>query len=291
MRFASVVVRLLRRAGNSFVEQIGAAEASTRAIALVRIGIPVVIWSEWADQLILFRHLNPTAVLVSSCIFASTILLFIGFWSRVSALLAGASVTSAIYFLGHGAGRDFVHHHTHMMMLATWLLAVTPCGGSYSLDRYLAVGSARRVLRPLPVERGPLWGQRLLGVLVSSVYLWSVYSKLTPAFMSGARMEQIFMTFYGSSAYPEWAGFHSAMLALAWITLLTEVFLAVGLWVPRTRRLAIAVGIVFHAALYYTLPVSTFSALMLLLYLTFPDPDAVHRVIEDLSGHEPAPSG
>lgn len=254
-------------------------------MALIRLAIPLVVWAEWGYQLILPSARGPGDVAIGLSVFASTLLLFVGFWSRISALLCAVSLTSAIYFLGHVAGRDFVHHHTHLMMLSTWLLALTPCGGSYSIDRLLAVQRARRGHLPVPLEHGALWGQRLLCVLVTTVYLWSAFEKRWPAFTSGARLEQLFMTFYGSSEYPEWAHFHAAMVITSWLSIGIEIFVALGLWVPRLRPAAIATGIVFHLCLYLALPVSTFSVLMVLLYVVFMDPGRVHRFIEDLSGH------
>lgn len=64
--------------------------------------------------------------------------------------------------------------------------------------------------------------------------------------------------------------------------------LAVGLWFERTHRALMPLGIALHAVLFWSLPVSTFSATMLLLYLAFVDPDRVHTTVQRLTDGAPA---
>ncbi len=65
-------------------------------------------------------------------------------------------------------------------------------------------------------------------------------------------------------------------------TVVGEFALAFGLWIPRLRWWLIAFGVVLHASIYLALPVATFSATILFLYLAYFDPDAVHRFIDDV---------
>ena len=58
-----------------------------------------------------------------------------------------------------------------------------------------------------------------------------------------------------------------------------EFALALGVWRPRWHRLLLPLGVAFHAGLYVLLPVHTFSATMVLLYLAVIDPSAVHRAV------------
>lgn len=257
-------------------------EGSTRAIALVRIGLPLVVLSEWADGLVFIREQNPRFLLLSASTFAASIAVLAGVQTRLATFWLALTVTGLLAWLGYARGKEtYLHHHSHAILLACWLLALTPCGASYSVDRWLTVRAARQIGKPPEPERGPLWGQRLLCLLVSTIYVWSAIDKLSPAFLSGARLEQIYLHYY-ATALPESAIFHVAFVLLAWTTIALELFLAVGLWLPATRRYALAAGMSFHIGLYVLLPVSTFSALMILLYLTFLDPDSAHRLIDDL---------
>jgi hypothetical protein len=56
-----------------------------------------------------------------------------------------------------------------------------------------------------------------------------------------------------------------------------EFALAVGVWRPRIHRVLLPLGVAFHATLYVLLPVATFSATMVLLYLAVMVPEAVER--------------
>ena len=47
-------------------------------------------------------------------------------------------------------------------------------------------------------------------------------------------------------------------------------------------------GLAFHAVIYCTLPVYTFSATMVVLYLAYFDPDDVHGFIDRLQGRSSA---
>jgi hypothetical protein len=71
------------------------------------------------------------------------------------------------------------------------------------------------------------------------------------------------------------------------MTVITEYFLAFALFFARTRWLAILVGVFFHATLYLTLDVETYSANMLLLYVVYFHPDRVHTAIDRMLGYEP----
>ena len=82
------------------------------------------------------------------------------------------------------------------------LLALTPCGRSLSVDRWLAMRAAERRGEAPPPELGPLYGQRLLAMQVSAVSLFAVWDKLTPGFLSGARLQHILLDRYGTSSTP-----------------------------------------------------------------------------------------
>jgi hypothetical protein len=63
----------------------------------------------------------------------------------------------------------------------------------------------------------------------------------------------------------------------------TELLLAVLLWWPKTRRLALWVGIGFHLSISLMTPVQLFTAEMLCIYLVFVTPDRGARVLR----HDP----
>lgn len=262
---------------------------SSRSSALIRIGIAMLFWSRWAGELLLYMDQSAIGLLLSVNFFVATTLLFIGYHSRVAAIWSGAVGLVMYQYFGHELGREpWTHHHTYLLGIAALLIALTPCGRSYSLDRYLAVGRAERDGHPPPAERGNLWGLRLIVLQLSVLYFFSAFDKTNTAFLSGARLEHIFLWFYAGSDYPAIPGLPGLAMLTAIAVVGLEYALAFGLPFRRTRRYLVLPGLAFHAVLYVTLPVFTFSATMMLLYLAYFDADDVDRVIERLQGSAPS---
>lgn len=283
---------LLRRTATRFADWAINSYGSSRSSGLIRIGIAMLFWSRWAGELLLYMDQSPIGFLLSINFFVATTLLFIGYHSRVAAVWTGAVGLAIYYYFGHELGREpWTHHHTYLLAVAALLIALTPCGRSYSLDRYLAVSRAERKGLAPPDERGNLWGLRLIALQLSVLYFFSAFDKTSHAFLSGARLEHIFLWFYSGSDYPNFPGFRELAMVAAFAVVALEYCLAFGLPFRRTRRWLILPGVAFHALLYVTLPVYTFSATMILLYLAYFDADAVDRVIRRLQGIGPAATG
>jgi hypothetical protein len=278
----------LAKIWEGFCRKVLDAEGSTRPAAMIRIGLVFLIWGRWAGELLPFRPLSlyqTDMTLIGISFYLSTFLMLLGIGSRLTTFWTGATLLTLYYYAGIMRGVEpYTHHHTYLLGFATFLLAFTPCGGSYSWDRYLAVQKAWRENRPMPPEEGPLWAMRLLALQVSVIYLASAYNKFHPGFASGERLEAIFMYWYAGSDFPAIPGFHTAMMVLAMATVLLELGLAIGLWFSQTRPAAVVMGIGFHLLLYYTLPVATFSLTMILLYLCFFPPERIHRLMDLLQG-------
>lgn len=268
-----------------FVEWAVCSEGSSRSSALLRIGLAMLFWSRWADELLLYKDQSPLGLFLAANFFVATALFLVGFHSRMAAAWAGSVGLLMYYYFGFELGREpWTHHHTYLLAVAALLVALTPCDRSYSLDRYLAVMKAERGRLPPPAERGNLWGLRLIVVQLSVLYFFAAFDKSSYAFLSGARLEQIFLWLYAGSDYPRVPG-------LAWLATIVSVAvvaleygLALGLPFRRARRYLVLPGLAFHAIIYVTLPVYTFSATMALLYLAYFDADAVHDVIARLQG-------
>jgi hypothetical protein len=187
-----------------------------------------------------------------------------------------------------GGHEPWTHHHTFLLTVAPILLAFTPSGGSYSVDRWFAVRRARRLgVAPAP-ERGPSWGLGLIALQLSSVWFWGAFDKCNPAFWSGVRMQHYFLSYYFGSDPPAGGWFAPLMQALAIGTIVVEFALPVGLWFRPLRVPLALLAVVFHAMLYLALPVGPFSLTMALLLLAYFDPDDVHAFLDELQDR-PAP--
>ncbi|MDX8534316.1 HTTM domain-containing protein [Mesorhizobium sp. VK25A] len=258
-------------------------EGSSRSSALIRIGLAMLFWSRWAGELLLYMDQSPAGLLLAVNFFVATALLFVGYHSRFAAVWTGAVGLAMYYYFGFQLGREpWTHHHTYLLAVAALLIALTPCDRSYSLDRYLAVMRAERAGLAPPAERGNLWGLRLIVVQLSVLYFFAAFDKSNHAFLSGARIEQIFLWYYAGSDYPVGLAWPATIVSVAVVAL--EYCLAFGLPFRRSRRYLVLPGLAFHAIIYLTLPVYTFSATMALLYLAYFDADAVDKVIARLQG-------
>jgi hypothetical protein len=262
-------------------------EGSTRSVALMRIILVATVWTRYANELLFFRHLTDGQVLFCAVFFVVTTLALIGFWTRFT--MAGTALCSLylVYYLGYTKDVEpYTHHHTTLLAWACAWLAFTPCGRSYSLDRWLAIARAERTNQAWPEERGNLWGMRLLALQTASVYFWTAINKCNMGFLSGSRLAHYTMNFYTGSS-PIDVGLTGALFTLtAWLTLLLEFALAFGLFWPKTRKYLILPGLLLHGFFYAFLSVFTFTVTMWALYLSFLDPAAVHRALERLQGHK-----
>jgi hypothetical protein len=273
---------------NRFADWAANSYGSSRSSALIRIGIAMLFWSRWAGELLLYMNQSALGLFLSVNFFIATTLLFIGYHSRIAAVWTGAVGLVIYYYFGHMLGREpWTHHHTYLLAVAALFVGLTPCERSYSLDRYLAVTRAERAGMPPPPEYGNLWGLRLMVLQLSVLYFFSAYDKTNFAFLSGARLEHIFLWYYSGSDYPGLPGFHALTIVTAVMVVGLEYALAFGLPFRAARRYLVWLGLALHAIIYVTLPVFTFSATMILLYLAYYDPAAVDRVIARLQGIAP----
>lgn len=264
-------------------------EGSMRSAALIRMGLAAICWDRFADEMILWETWQHTDRMVLGLLFLwSTTFLFFGWFTRVANAVLAFVLLAQLYYLGLWLDIEpYRHHHTTILAYAvTWLLAL-PSGRSYSVDRWLAVRRAERDGVAPPPETGPTWGLMLLGLQISVVYFFGAWDKTYWAY--GERMEQIFQyAYFGSEAPGAWFVPSLAFLGLA--TVVLEYALCFGLWVKRWQWWLVPSGILLHAIIFVALPVKTFSATMLLLYLAYVDPDRVHGWLERLQGHDPVPA-
>ncbi len=133
--------------------------------------------------------------------------------------------------------------------MAVTLLALTPCGRSYSVDRYLAVVRAEKSNQPPPEERGNLLGLRLMVVQLTVLYFFSALDKTNFGFLSGARLEHIFLYYLFGFRLSRAAGFAWLAMLVAMVVVVLEYALAFGLPFERTRRYMLLPGLAFHAVI------------------------------------------
>ena len=213
----------------------------------------------------------------------AALLAFLGLWPR-AALLTASSL--GLYFLL--CDRLQYHNNRYALLLLGLLLAFTPC------DRALLLIRGHGHTLPREQRIAPTFARHLFQIQVSLIYLGSTGGKLLDA---DWRSGQVLFMRYAHAAevsslhgvtLPAWV---LAILTSTWFAsvaakaaITSESFIALGIWPPQTRRLALWLGVIFHLSIEVTANVELFSWLMLAAYLAFVVPEVRERRFEFARG-------
>jgi uncharacterized membrane protein YphA (DoxX/SURF4 family) len=175
------------------------------------------------------------------------------------------------------------HNNRAYLVIVLGLLAVAPCGRELSLDAWI------RRCRGLPAldPSAPAWPLWLLRFECAAIYGASGLSKLVdPDWFGGTvswqrvvRAREQLETW----PLPDWAvsaltdrGFHTGAAKLI---VLTELFIALGLWWRGTRYAAVWVAVVFHLTIETSASVQVFSYLGIAVLVIWAVPSTRDRVL------------
>jgi hypothetical protein len=192
------------------------------------------------------------------------------------ALLASALL--GIYLLL--CDRLSYHNNRYALFLFSFLLAFAPC------DRAFVVGALRRDTddpgrSPAGEARtGPLWAQRLAQLQLAIIYIGSGGSKLLDpdwrgGLVLGDRLARSAQMAAARGVPPELMrvlGDPSVASTISKVAIGTELFLAIALFVPRTRFFALWWGLMFHVTIEITSQVELFGWLSVTIYALFAVP-------------------
>jgi hypothetical protein len=174
--------------------------------------------------------------------------LFIGSWlcaalsfvfglaTRLCGVILALSMAYTLFF-----DQQLYSNHLYLAMLVVVLLTIAESGARFSLDAR-RLGSHDLILE---------WPILLLKIEISIVYFYAAILKINPQYLSGGMLAS-FWPFNELAALPSAWSSLPILPFLAVISILTELFLSVALWVPRLRWLALAVGIGFHMLIIWT---------------------------------------
>ena len=175
------------------------------------------------------------------------------------------------------------HNNRAYLVIVLGLLAVAPCGRELSLDAWLR----RRRGRPALDPRAPAWPLCLLRFECAAIYGASGMSKLLdPDWFGGTvSWQRVVQARDQLDAWPlpGWAmsvltdrGVHTGA---AKIIVLTELFIAVGLWWRGTRYAAVWVAVVFHVTIEASASVQVFSLLGVAVLVIWAVPSTRDRLL------------
>jgi uncharacterized membrane protein YphA (DoxX/SURF4 family) len=175
------------------------------------------------------------------------------------------------------------HNNRAYLVIVLGLLAVAPCGRELSLDAWIR----RRRGRPALDPSAPAWPLWLLRFECAAIYGASGLSKLLdPDWFGGTvTWQRTVESRDDLHAWhlPDWTvsvltnrDFHTGAAKLI---VLTELFIAVGLWRRGTRYAAVWVAVVFHVAIGLSASVQVFSFLGIAVLASWAVPSTRDRVL------------
>jgi hypothetical protein len=200
----------------------------------------------------------------------------LGFLTRLATATTFGIVTYNLFL-----STTHFHNNRAYLVIVLGVLAVAPCGRELSLDAW----TRRRRGLPALDASAPAWPLWLLRFECAAVYGASGLSKLVdPDWFGGTvTWQRVVRARDELGALPDWAvsiltdrGFHTGA---AKFIVLTELFIAAGLWWRGTRYAAVWVAVVFHVSIEASASVQVFSFLAIAVLVIWAVPSARDRVL------------
>ena len=210
---------------------------------------------------------------------AAALAMAAGLATRVSTALTFGIVTYNLLL-----STTHMHNNRAYLVVVLGILALAPCGRECSLDAWWRVRSGHAPLDP----RAPGWPLWLLRFEACVVYGASGLSKLVDRDWFGGtvtwdRAVHARARMATHTPLPDWAisaltnrGFHTFAGKLI---VLTELFIAIGLWSRATRYAAVWLAVVFHVSIEATSSVQVFSYLGIAALVIWAVPATRDRVL------------
>ena len=196
----------------------------------------------------------------------STILLAIGFLTRVNSILVFLCLTSI-----QQRNLYITHAGDTFLRLAGFFLIFAPAGAVLSLDHLIRLRRGKE--SPCIQPRSP-WAQRMIQLQLSLLYLVTFLLKIKGApWLQGTALFYVYhIDELKRFSLPGWF-FNPIVLKLgSWSALALEFSLGVLIWVKEFRYVLLGLGLMFHLWLEYSLNVPLFQWDVLSAYILFVDP-------------------
>ena len=200
-------------------------------------------------------------------------------------LVTRVATTTTFAIATYNAFLSTTHFHNNRayLIIVLGVLTLAPCGRELSLDAWIR----RRRQRPPLDPSAPAWPLWLLRFECAAIYGASGLSKLLdPDWFGGTVTWQRVVRARDdleASPLPDWAvsaltdaDFHAAAAKLI---VLTELFIALGLWWRGTRYAAVWVAVIFHVIIEASASVQVFSLLGIAVLVIWAVPSTRDRVL------------
>lgn len=201
----------------------------------------------------------------------SAILLTVGLLTRLNSIfvfLCLASIQQRNLYITHG-GDTFLR-------MAGFFLIFAPAGAAFSVDRLIRMRCGKEDAEIQP--RAP-WAQRMiqfeLALMYFTTFCWKI--KGVP-WVDGTALYYIYhLDEFQRFPVPSWLLGPTILKLETWAGLVLEFSLGVLIWVKELRYYLLALGLLFHLWLEYSLNVPMFEWDVLSAYILFVDPADLTR--------------
>ena len=240
--------------------------------------VPSVVANTWQPHIRLnILNLFPNNDLWLNTIF---VLFVISAFSLTVGLMTRASVIVAFICLSSLHARNYLILNSgdvFMRMLCFWLI-FSPAGKTLSIDSWLRHSGEKRGEEPC---ESPPWAQRLMQINLSLLYAQAFTKKIIGVdWQNGTAV-------YFSSKMAEMHRFPLYYLfdhlwtcrLISWAVLGIEFSLCTLIWVKPFRYYVLALGIVMHLFIDWTMNIPQFEWIMIVTYILFIEPVDMERLL------------
>jgi hypothetical protein len=203
----------------------------------------------------------------------SAILLTAGLLTRMNSVIVFLCLTSI-----HQRNLFILHGGDTFLRLAGFFLIFAPAGAALSLDRVIRIWRGKEGAR-LELRPESPWAQRMIQIQLALLYFAAFCSKVKgSAWLQGTALYYVYhLDAMRRFPVPAWF-FHPTMLKLeSWSSLAIEFSLGVLIWVRGLRYIVLALGLLLHLWLEYSLNIPLFQWDVLSAYILFVDPADIAR--------------
>jgi hypothetical protein len=206
------------------------------------------------------------------------VLLIAGLWSRFSSImvfLCLCSIEQRNLFLNH-SGDTFLRVCGFFLMFA-------PAGAALSVDRLLRLRAGKEG-EEIPFS--PPWAQRLLQFELMLLYLASFWWKMKgAAWRQGTALYYVFhLEAVRRFPLPGFLQHGVVAMMLTWSVMALELCLGTLLWWRRVRYPLLALGLLLHLGIEYSINIPMFQWDVVAAYVLFLDPADIQKALRRITG-------
>jgi hypothetical protein len=202
---------------------------------------------------------------------ASALLLTVGFLTRLNSILVFLFLASI-----DQRNLEITHGGDTFLRVAGFFLMFAPAGAAFSVDRLIRIWRGKESAQLEP--KSP-WAQRMIQFEMALLYFVSFCWKIQGgAWVKGTALYYVYhLDEIQRFPVPQWFLRPTLLKLGTWWALVLEFALGTLIWIKELRYTILALGLIFHLFIEYSLNLPMFEWDVLTAYILFVDP-------EDLSG-------